>query len=274
MPPGGELALGAVAVLGAAMVQGVTGFAFGILAVSFLTVLWDIRTANVVVSCLACWNVAQTLYSVRQGVVWKFVGLLMIGIVAGQPLGAVALVDDRLEVLLLVILGLACLAVAAQELFGPEPHAERPGPGPVVGVLAGVVSGFLVTSVSSGGPPVIWYIYRFPLTKEQLKATCLTTFAFGLVIKFGVWARQDLASDGPNLLTPERLKLALVLLPAAVIGSTIGIQIFRRVDVKLLRKLICVLLVGLAVSLGYTAARKAGAATAAPASAPAGTAQR
>lgn len=251
-----HFAVAFVAVFCAGVVQGVTGFAFGILAVAVLTMLWGVREASVVVSFLACWNVAHTLWSVRQGVRWRIVGLIGAGVLIGQPIGARALVTDSLQVFLLYLLAAACLAVALQELCGGAPADDATGPGSAAAVLAGVVSGFMTTTVTSGGPPVIWYVYRHPFTREQLKATTLAVFAFGLALKFIVWGWQDLTADGVEiLLTGRRALWALYLLPATVLGSATGIWLFRRVDAVRLRRLVCYLLLLLAAMVANAATR-------------------
>ncbi|NUQ00260.1 MAG: sulfite exporter TauE/SafE family protein [Armatimonadetes bacterium] len=240
----------------AALVQGTAGFAFGVLSMAFLTLLWEPKQANVVVTLLAIWSSCHALFSLRGAVRWPRVVDLLLGLLVGLPLGTQALVAPDAEVLLRRLVALACVLAAAQN-WGPpalprEGHQARPWR--LTGWLAGTASGFLAGSVSSGGPPILWYVYRQPWSREELKATTLAVFLAASLLKLVFWGAYDLA--GPpagDLLTAPRLLLALALLPAVAVGTELGIRIFRRVDREQLRRMACLLLLAMAALVSATA---------------------
>lgn len=240
----------------AALVQGVAGFAFGILSMAFLTLLWEPKQANVVVTILAIWSSCHTLTSLRGAVRWPRVGDLLIGLMIGLALGTHALVAPDTEALLRRLVGLACVLAAVQNwrptplpLPGREARPQR-----VLGLIAGIGSGFLSGSVSSGGPPILWYVYRQPWSREELKATTLAVFLSASLLKLVFWLVHDLGSPASaDLFTSPRLLLALALLPAVAAGSSLGVVLFRRVDREQLRQMVCVLLLAMAALVSATA---------------------
>lgn len=241
----------AVVVLCAAIVQGVTGFAFGILSMAFLTLLWEPQSASVVVTLLAMWSCLHTLWDVRRGIRWPTLGDLAAGFVIGIPLGTWVLVMPDSQTFLRLLVALVCLVVAWQNLR-PQPESAGEVRGRGFALIAGTASGFLSGSVSSGGPPILWYVYRQPWTRDELKATSLAMFTLGGAIKILFWLAHDVIfRTGDALFTRPRLLLAACLVPLVALGSAIGVRIFQRVDREQLRRIICILLIVTAAFLIY-----------------------
>ena len=231
----------------AAVIQGVSGFAFGIFSMALLTLVWDPAPANVVVSLLAAYTSIATLYPIRRGVRWSGFGILYAGYLCGLPLGTRALVDPNLTGLLRCLVGVACLMIAYQNWFHPEPPEEAPQPPAWQGVIAGIASGFLSGSVSSGGAPILWYIYRRPWSRDELKATGLMMFFAANLTKLSYWGLNDLLHrNAEAFYQPERVLLVFKLFPAVILGSAIGMRLFRYFDRRLLRRVVCLLLVVMA----------------------------
>ncbi|MCC7494724.1 MAG: sulfite exporter TauE/SafE family protein [Fimbriimonadaceae bacterium] len=237
---------------GAAFVQGVTGFAFGILSMAGLTLLWEPQPANVVVTLLTVFSTLGTLYSVRHGMRWLRLRPLLLGIAVGMPLGVQVMVLPGSGPALRGLVAIACLLVAWQN-WAPraaEPGCERCAPR-WLGLGSGLASGFFSGSVSSGGPPILWYVYRQPWSRDELKATTLAIFFVATAYKLGMWLVMAAAGAG-TLLTWSRVQMAGSLLPAVLLGTTIGIRVFARIDRDQLRRIVCVLLVVMAAAIVAT----------------------
>jgi len=242
--------IGATIVGFAALVQGVSGFAFGILSMALLTIVWKPTDANVVVTMLAAYSSLATLYSIRKGVRWQGFSLLFCGYFVGLPLGTRMLTADGTDDILRTLVALACLMIAYQNWFVAEPSEHAAEPPRWHGLLAGTASGFLSGAVSSGGAPILWYIYRRPWSRDELKATGLMMFFAANLSKLAFWGVHDLrVATADHLYTPERAKLALSYLPAVMLGSALGVLVFRFVDRRLLRRIVCILLVVMAAIL-------------------------
>lgn len=242
--------IGATIVCFAALVQGVSGFAFGILSMALLTLFWEPTNANVVVTMLAAYSSVATLYSIRRGVRWQGFGLLICGYFVGLPVGTRMLTSDGTDNLLRTLVALACLMIAYQNWFVPEPSPHQGEPPRWHGLLAGTASGFLSGAVSSGGAPILWYIYRRPWSRDELKATGLMMFFAANLSKLAFWGLHDLrVASADRLYTVARVQLALTYLPMVMIGSALGVLLFRLVDRRQLRRIVCILLVIMAAIL-------------------------
>ena len=229
----------------ASAVQGAAGFAFGILSMALLTLIWEPQSAGVVVGLLVLYSLAHPLWNVRHGIRWNRMGGLVFGTAIGLPIGTYALVSPGGQQFLRYLVAGVCLLAAAQN-WKPSPRIETGKSGHVAGALAGIASGFLSASVNSGGPPILWYIYRRPWTRDELMATTLSMFFLNSVMKLVIWGGHDLTTSGPVLFTRHRLLCAVALLPAAAIGSFVGVAVFRRTNREQLRHIVCALLVVMA----------------------------
>lgn len=225
----------------AAMVHGTVGFAFGLLSMAVLSIYWGTQTANVVVSLLGLYSCAHALWSVRQAVRWQSVGAVLAGVGLGLPLGTLLLVSARYDHVLRALVAVACLVVAVQN-WQESPHVVGRRFSIGLKVLVGALAGFLSAAISSPGPVVIWYAYRQPGEREELKAAGLLLFTVATFSKLVLWVGHDCLLTGAPLFTRSRLVLALALWPMAVLGTQSGVLLFKRVDRVLLRRLVCGLL--------------------------------
>lgn len=246
-----------IVVLFAAVVQGLAGFAFGMLSMACLTLIWDPQRANVIVTFLAMYSIAHTLWHVRQDVHWRTVALLVCGGLIGLPIGTQALVSPEMKDLLKILVALGCVWVAAQNWFADERRTQAGGRRETgLGFLAGIAGGFLSGAVSSAGPPTIWYIYRQPWERNRLKATTLGVFFVNGVFKLLYWGAHDLLNPTSALMTRDRCLTALILWPAVILGASLGCAAFGKVDRTQLRRIVCVLLLLMAALILMTLARQ------------------
>jgi uncharacterized protein len=209
------------------MVQGITGFGFGIAAMSLLPHLTDLQTASAVVAVTTLLVIFTTLHST--GLNWKdfrTYRAFLIGSLVGTPIGVycLILVDQKL---LLVLLGCMMVAFSANELIikrykaVPVPHQ--------LGFPLGCFSGALAGAFNMGGPPAVAYVYS--------KTECVNTAIASLQIIFFVNSVGRLAfMGGTGLITRDVLMVSLLaLLPiaAAVWG---GRKLAGKVPDTLIRK--------------------------------------
>ncbi|MBI2297719.1 MAG: sulfite exporter TauE/SafE family protein [Armatimonadetes bacterium] len=249
-------AVPALVVFGAAVVQGVTGFAFGIVSMVFLTLLWQPQQANVVVSLLAMYSICHAAWGVKHAIRWRQLGPLMAGNLLGLWISVQVLVSHDLADLLRYLVAIACLLVALQNWLVREHPAASPRGNGVLGLVAGTLAGFLSGATSTSGPPTVWWIYRQPWSRDELKANTLAVFLLTGIAKLGLWIVHDLrAAPAAHLLAPARCVTAVGLLPAVMLGSLCGVAVFRRVDRDQLRRAVCALLVVMAAVIVVTTLR-------------------
>jgi len=204
---------------GGALVQGSIGFGLGLFAVPFL-VLLDPRLVpgpTLLVSGLLS---VLMLVRERSGVQANNLAWALAGRVGGIVIAMAVLVvvpGDQLGLLFgaLILLGTGLTA------SGWHVRLTRPAL-----LAAGVLSGFMATTVSIGGPPMALLYQREagPSLRATLSAffvagTILSLIGLNLVGKFG-W---------------QEVTLGLGLFPGIAVGFAVSVWVTRRLDGRALR---------------------------------------
>lgn len=147
-----------------------------------------------------------------------------------------------------VAVGLLALGFVAWRLLAPMLTTRLRGSAPpsaLWGGVLGTVAGFGSTLAHVGGPPVTIYLLPRRLPREVFVGTNGWFFFLLNLVKLVPYALLD-------LLSLQRLTLALALLPIAGLGSRLGIWLNRKVDEALFVRLVMILLTltGLQLLLG------------------------
>jgi uncharacterized membrane protein YfcA len=238
--PAGEAgALAAIACSGA--VQGATGFGFVMLAVPVLLLVYPARTAVCLAVLCAAPVMAATLSGCWRDVDRRAAGPVLLGSLAGYPIGLLGLThaDARsLKLAVGALLVATALALWLREARGPAapppagPRYDRPG------VLVGVVSGALTTFTGMGGPPLVFYLAHRGLARDALRATVMflnvaTLGASGLVLA----AAGNVVAGLPWGVLSAGVALGLA-------GAALGVRAFRRASGPGFRRVVlCAVLV-------------------------------
>jgi uncharacterized membrane protein YfcA len=103
-------------------------------------------------------------------------------------------------------------------------------------VPVGVASGVLNGSTGMGGPPVILFLANQGVEKQSFRAN--------LILYFTCLSVVTATSTGlEGLVTGEVVTYWAVLLPAAVLGALLGMQLARWVDQTQFRQITLVVLI-------------------------------
>jgi len=226
-------------ILLAAFVQGAVGFAFGMVSMGLSVLLIDAKVASIMMAPLSTSNIVIVLWSVRHSVRLRNVGPMVVGMVAGLPLGLALLLGGSTALIRLLV-GMLLLYVGITRLLGER--WERKALSTAWGYAAGLLGGIVGGATNIGGPPLIAFAARQPWSPQVFKATLLTCF-------FAATAIKTIALVAEGSLNGPLLKSAGALLPAILVGSSIGIAVFNRVDQKLFGRLVSALVLILGVLL-------------------------
>lgn len=232
-------------VLASALGTAATGFGFNLLSTPLLTFFHPPRVA-VVLTLLLGVIASGTLLSdrgLRRAIDWTLVRPLCVGSLAGMPAGLLLLQHADGRVLKALVAALTTL-FAALMLFRmlPRRPPER------LGVFAvGVVSGFLSTSTSLNGPPVVLYLIARGLAKDRFRAS-MVAFVF-----IATLASVVLMAAG-GVVPRTTMTLALTLTPGVLLGLAAGSLLARRVapqtfDAVVLAYLVLVGLLGMLTAI-------------------------
>jgi len=159
--------------------QTMTGFAFGLvlLGLAGLFELAPLPVMSNVVSILALINAAVTIGRTRPSVDWQMLRPALLSSFIGVGVGVMALqwMTHDFAVVLHVLLGLT-IVVCAFMLIGNSRRRSQAS-GRTSFVMVGALSGLLGGLFSSGGPPMVYHLYRQPLPLATVRNTLLMFFA-------------------------------------------------------------------------------------------------
>ena len=113
---------------------------------------------------------------------------------------------------------------------------------PAWAYLAGFSSGVLSGAFNTGGPPVIVYAAARRWTADQFRANLQTYFMI-----ISVFLLVGHGASGH--FTPEVWRMALLAVPALLVGQTLGVYLCRYVEPEFFRKVVLIFLLLLGVQL-------------------------
>jgi uncharacterized membrane protein YfcA len=234
------LLLASVAIFCAAFVQGVTGFGHALVAIGFLAFLFGPREAVLVLSLLAPPIALAIFLPLRHAVDRREALALALPLcLLGMPLGLL-LFGTIPEAALRRVVGVLLILSAAIFLtpFAPK---ERPRPR-WLAVGAGFLSGLLNGLASTGGPPLILYLWSRDLGKDARMAVLQAVFVAGSLAKV-------VALLPSGFLTAGIGANSAVLLPSLVAGVVLGHLVYRRLPARMLKNATLLLLAAMGVAL-------------------------
>ncbi len=216
----------------AALVHGLAGFAFALLAVPLLSFLWPLLEIVPLMALLGLVLNGLLLLSLRRHFQWKRILSLLIGAALGVPSGALFLAKAPEEALRL-LLGLTLVIYGLWGLLNPRPHLVLSD---LWGLLFGFLAGALGAALNTPGPPVVIYVTLKGWKKEEVKST-LQGFFFLLlilIITSHFWE---------GLITFSTWKKFFLFAPVTVLGLFLGHRLYFRLSLKLYLRLLHAILI-------------------------------
>ena len=235
-----DLALIAVLATVASLPQNVAGFGFALVLAPLLVLFLDPEDTVIIVNILAMLSAAAIVWRLREHIAWRTAGVLFAASFAGMPLGLLVLlvVDGRVLQILIALAVLSGTLALARGL--------TIGAGNGIAAVAGVAGGFLRTSTSAAGPPVILYLQgrRFPPDTFRATGSCflMATGAVALVL-YAATGRLD-AGIGLSV---------GAAIPGVALGTAVGAALAGRVSERWFRRIVTIVLIATAVTALVTA---------------------
>jgi uncharacterized membrane protein YfcA len=224
-------ALGALIITGASFVMGLAGFGIGLVSLAFLPYIMPPATAVVLMTLYAAVFALAIFVPVRRHFTPARLADLVVGTIAGTPLGVWALASLPASALnrLIGLMLLVAVALEWRDLYPEKLVGRRWGLG--AGVLAGVIGG----AVGTPGPPVILYATTQGWSPRTIKANLQAFFVVNqAVILAGYW--------WAGLLTREVWRFAALFAVPAIVGVAAGVALFNRTDPVRFRRIVFALL--------------------------------
>jgi len=224
-------AAAAVDIAAASFVMGLAGFGIALIALAFLPYLMSAADAIVLLTIYAAAMSLAMLVHLRRDVEPRAIFHLVLGTIAGTPLGVWGLASlpasalNRLIGLMLVV----AFVLEARGLYPRRLEGRRWGIG--AGVLAGAIGG----AVGLPGPPTVLYAATRGWSARAVKANLQAFFVVNQgAILIGYW--------WAGLLTRPVWDLTQGFAAPAAAGVIAGVLMFERVDPRRFRQVIFALI--------------------------------
>ena len=217
----------------AGFVQGVSGFAFGMVAMSFWAWVLEPQVAAVLSVCCSLAGQMLAAFSVRRGVHWAQLMPFVLGGLAGVPLGLWLL--PQIDMLwfkagLGAVLLVWCPCMLVLHRLPPIAHGGRVADG-VVGALGGVLGGL---GGFTGTVPTLWCSLR-GYAKDTQRAVIQNFNLSMLVVVALLYVQRGLVA-GPVL------HWMAWVLPAMLVPAWLGMRTYKGLSDAAFRQLILVML--------------------------------
>jgi len=213
------LALSLLTVL-ASFVLGVTGFGFAVVAMGLFPLVIGIRSASVLVAFVGLPIVFYLLVPLIRRIEWKALLRVVIGLLAGTPVGIWILIRVQERYLMIGLGGFLVLYLLYDALIRTRSQRQLP---PLVGYVAGFVGGAFGGAFNTNGPPAVAYVSSLRLEKHVAKATILAYVTLGALYKVGFLLYR-------GMITRQMLFYGAVLLGPTFVGMFLGKLVFKRVS--------------------------------------------
>lgn len=172
----------------ASYVQSLTGFAFGLIFLALVGV-FDLIPVAVAANAVTLITLSQTGIHFREypltddwRVIRPAIWPSLVGVAAGLAL-LYWLSDSALYVLKMA-LGVSVMGSAALLVmrFAPRAEIDAPGSFALTGLLAGLMGGLF----STAGPPLVYKLYRQPLSLPVIRQALLVMFGLSQLVRLGI----------------------------------------------------------------------------------------
>lgn len=224
----------------AGFVQGLSGFAFGMVAMSFWAWAIEPRLASAMTVFGALTGQLLAAASVRRGLSWRRLCPFVAGGLAGIPLGVAILPLLDTQWIKAVLGGFLTLWCPVMLMARRLPHigvGGRVADG-VAGAAGGVMGGI---GGFTGVIPTLWCTLR-GVDKDEQRAVIQNFNLATLAVTMATYV-------GKGIVTREMLPMFLVVAPAMLVPSLLGARLYLGISEVAFRKVVLALLTASGVAL-------------------------
>jgi uncharacterized membrane protein YfcA len=221
------------------LIQGITGFGFGLFSMGALVLIMPVRDATVIIAILSLASATLNLWSTRKNIPWRDALPVTAAAVPTTIIGVWLLRSTPTEVLKAGIAVMILVGCAVTFWQPKRQLINKPLPAAVgTGALAGLFGGAL----NMGGPPIV--LYTLLRGWDKTEAKCVMSLFFFVTGMLRV-AMHGITGN----LTAALAWRSLLLLVPALAATFAGVRIFRRLSTRAFRYSAAGLLVVLALRI-------------------------
>ena len=235
-----DLAFFLVGTFAAALVTGLAGFAFGIVAAAIWLHVLSPPQATALIVAFGLIVQGVSVWKLRQAIKWGRLMPFLVGGVIGVPLGA-GLLRWTMPPNLRMAVGALLVAFSLWNLFRPN-LGSMARAGAVADGAVGVFNGLIGGATGLAGiAAVIWCSLRGWPPAEQ--RAVFQPSGVAVFLMTGLWL------GGTGMIGPDTMELFLIGLPALALGTWVGLKLFGKLNDAAFRRVVLVLLLLSGLSL-------------------------
>lgn len=218
----------------ASVVQGISGFAFGLLVLMVFPDLFGYTNALALTNLMAVFLLAYNSYLYRKDCNWQWIPLGAAASAVGDIIGLAILRAVGDSPIWNTLLGMIFIFMAVYLLWGQSRVRLRGNKRNLI-IFAGL--GGLVTGLfSCGGPFVVTFMLAAARSKEEYISTLQ-------VLQLVMVATDVLLRLASGMFTLEMAKFGLLGVAFMVAGLLIAQRLMRHIDALMLRRIVCVIII-------------------------------
>ncbi len=230
LPPGGDIALVVAGAFIGGFVNGLTGTAYALVAMSLWLHAMPPSFAAPLVCLCAVGGHLQALPSIWHGVRWPRLWPFLVAGLVGVPLGTLMLSHVRPDPLKIGV-GLLLVVYVSWNLFVRRPPAIPQWGGRIADAIAGFIGGVLGGMASISGPvPVTWVQLRNWSRAEQR--------GVNQPFNMAILALALVSAAIAGLLDMRWVLWAVGSLPISLIGTRLGLRLYGQFNDEQFRRII------------------------------------
>ncbi len=233
LPEAQSILLFLIVVFAAAFLQGVTGFGFGILFMSFIPAILGFKTSVGICALLSLLQSLSVLIRMKR---WPNIRKILVTTLSFSFFQAVGtdLLFHFNNSVLKIALGITLILFAGLFMLN-ENGMWKLKSNPVISIMVGGFSGIIGGLLGIGGPPIVFYYRSLFEDKTEYIVNTQATFVAAGFIMF-------LMHIYHGNVTPITLGYSGMALIVLVISTLFGLKVFHRVSKGMLTRIIILFL--------------------------------
>jgi len=237
MPDISPIALAAIIMFFATLIQAIVGFGSGLIAVPLIIPLLGMGSTQAIIAVTGLVTGMSMIWRYRSYMEFKHVWRIILASIITIPFG-VRIPDMVPRDAALFVLGIIILAYVLYVVSGLHmPHLHNRW-----GFLIGSIGGLLQGAFNTAGPPYVMFATSQRWPPFEFKGNIQTIFfVSGLFVVVAHWQR--------GVYTGEALQSIAILIPARLLGLWIGGKMDRYIKPEPFRKVVLVMLTLIGLNL-------------------------
>lgn len=225
----------------ASVVQSATGFGFALIAVPVYLIVMNSAAAVQVAIIISIAMSLPLWFKLKDNMPRDFMKWIFIGCIAGFPIGIFLFLEMELQVIKMAV-AVFIIVISFQNawhMFVADKTKALIDVGRLPKLILsfiGILSGIFGVAMAMPGPTMMLFLSKTKLQKNEIRAVMMAIFAFA----YSGAAVMQMVFAGIN--TDTWLTSAYIL-PAALFGVFVGHQLSKKINERLFKGLILIILI-------------------------------